>query len=140
MNKDTSKIGVVTERDRNLFDYLFENKVATVEDIRHDIFNNASKALVYKRLGKLERSELIQRSAYSLEDKLFHVYSVTEKSYERFIVIIKEDIRRRQLKSDTIEHDLALVDIKRRLKKLVRIKNYFSENQLQSNKIYYNPN
>ena len=138
MNKITSKIGVVTQRDRKLFEYLFENKVSTCAAIQQDIFNNVSIQKIYRRMGKLERSNFIKKDCFSLNEQRVHIYNITDNAYKKYVVSDMADVRRKQLNSDSIEHDLTLLDIRRRILRCTGIVNYYSENSLQSSHRYYN--
>ena len=121
---------ILTERDKSLFRYLFVNKVATVEDIRRDIFAGIDKKTVHRRLLKLSKIKLIEASGQREHGNRM-VYFLTKKAFREHIA---EDgvAKRVQLKSDCVEHDLALLEIKRKLRALKKVLKVYSENLVRS--------
>ena len=120
----------ITDRDKKLFRYLFVNKVATVEDIRLDIFGHVSLKTVHRRLIKLSHEKLIEAVAQREVGNRM-IYSLTKKGFERHIAD-KSALRRVQLKSDSIDHDLTLLEIKRKFKAFEMVQGFYSENLVRS--------
>lgn len=120
----------ITQRDEELFRYLFINKVATNEQIAFDVFNKASKQVVHRRLDKLIKSGFLDAN-YLREKGNRLVYSLSKNSLKEFIGD-KGEMKRRQRKSHSFYHDLALVDIQRKISACSMVKSYFSENALVS--------
>ena len=130
MKKNVRKGVVVTERDKHLFRYLFVNKVATVGDIKMDIFGKTALRVVHYRLQKLALAGLVEAAA--LRDGYHRlVYSLTKKGFTEYIAD-ENTIKRVQLKSDSLEHDLALLEIKRTLRRFKSSLAIYSENLLRS--------
>ena len=125
----TFKKGVaITERDEKLFRYLFVNKVATNIHLQADIFKNASKQAIHRRLDKLIKGGFIEASYLrSCGNRL--AYSLSKKALLNFIGG-KKDLQRLQRKSSAITHDLGLLEIKKQLSKCKLVENYLSENIL----------
>ena len=130
MRKSKISKVAVTERDERLFRYLFVNKVATVKDIVSDIFDKTSFKTVHKRLVKLSRNQLLVAEAQRERGNRM-VYSLSSKGFERYIAD-KTAVKRAQLKSDCIEHDLTMLTIKRKLRKFKMVEAVYSENLCQS--------
>ena len=120
----------ITQRDKDLFEYLFLQKVATATQVRLDIFGTQNHDAVVRRLKSLvdggylkrfntETSRL--RLAYGLSDLAFNKYlsSRLERSWK-------------QLKSESVQHDIALVDIRRRLQRSRKVLKIVTENGLES--------
>ena len=128
MSKSCKKRAVITERDKNLFRYLFFNKVATNSHLQRDIFGDASKQAVHHRLDKLIKAGFIE-AAYLRETGNRLVYSLSKKSLLQFIGQSK-DLKRMQIKSSSIAHDLELLEVKRVLTKFRFVNDYFTENAL----------
>ena len=130
MQKSKRKNVIVTGRDRKLLLYLFVNKVATVRDIQQDIFGNVSLAFVYRRLRLLALDGLV--TSQMCKDSYHRlVYSVTKKGFEKYIAD-KGVAQRVQLLSDSVEHDLTVLEIKRRFRKFKNVLNVYSENLIRS--------
>ena len=125
------RAGVVpTERDELLFRYLFVNKAATVEDVAKDIFKGTSTKTVHRRLLKLSRAGLVEASGQREKGNRM-VYSLTKKGFGTYVAD-EGTAGRVQLKSDSIDHDLTLLEIKRRLRALENVAAVYSENLLRS--------
>ena len=121
---------VVMERDRQLLLYLFVNKVATVKDIHQDIFGDVSLSFVNRRLRFLVSHGLVTPQ---IRKDSYHrlIYSVTRKGFEKYIAE-KGMAKRLQLSSDSVEHDLTVLKIKRRFRKFKNVLNVYSENLVRS--------
>ncbi len=117
---------IITDRDKTLFRHLFVNKIASVEDIRRDIFNSVSAQAVHRRLVKLSSEKLIEAQVQREKGNRM-LYFLTKKGFKEFIADEKT-LKRIQLKSDAIEHDLTLLSIKRRFKKFKFVEGFYSEN------------
>lgn len=120
----------VTERDIDLFHYLHERKVATIEQIGRDCYLKLARAGLYKRLLRLEKEHLIQGFISTATDgkKVYHITKYCFKKYVQQKVAVK----RKELKSDAIRHDLGLVDIGHVLSKSNLVTQYQTENSLQT--------
>lgn len=127
-----SKKGVVavTARDEKLFRYLFVNKAATVEAIGRDIFGDISIKTVHRRLLKLSSAGLVEAFAWRERGNKM-IYSLTKKGFREYIAEEKT-LRRVQLKSDCLEHDLTLLEIKRIFKGFGMVQGFYSENLFRS--------
>ncbi|MFA5583660.1 MAG: hypothetical protein WDA09_05550 [Bacteriovoracaceae bacterium] len=120
----------ISERDEKLFRYLFINKVATNQHLQSDIFNQASKQAVHRRLDKLVNAGFIE-VMYLRGNGNRLVYSLSKKTLLNFIGG-KEELGRLQRKSSSVFHDLGLLEIKRQLSNCRYVENYLSENVLDS--------
>lgn len=122
---------LVSDRDRKLFNYLFENKVATQQQINRDIFQNSTNQAVNQRLLKLRREKYISVRAMLINSSMRYIYEVTRKGVEELKEDYPFEMHQYVLKSDSPKHDLALVDICFHLRKFVSVKNIITENALQ---------
>ena len=122
---------VINERDKRLFLYLFVNKAAAVVDIQKDVFNNANLKTVHNRLKKLSDAGLIEAQTQR-ERRNRLVYFVTKKAFKKYVA--EEDLAKRvQLVSDSIEHDLTVLEIKRKLRTFKKhVLKFYSENLVRS--------
>jgi len=122
----------ITPRDRALFKYLYENKVATRVQIARDLFGKVTRQTICRRLKKLSLQNYIEFRSSILNDRSIHIYSITQKGVE----VIKNEYRHliteKIKKSDSQNHDLDLVDIRYVIEKFTIAKNYFTENMLTS--------
>ncbi|MAZ46916.1 MAG: hypothetical protein CME65_00040 [Halobacteriovoraceae bacterium] len=120
----------ITKRDMKLFKYLFANKVATNEQIRVDVFEGSSKQVVHRRLDKLISAKYLDAKYLRTKGNCL-IYFLTNKAMTNYIGV-KKDLIKAHKKSYCPYHDLALVDIKRRLLESEKVTRYFSENILSS--------
>ncbi|MFK7824171.1 MAG: hypothetical protein AB8G05_08440 [Oligoflexales bacterium] len=118
------------ERDILLFKYLHAVKAATYEQITRDVFSDITQESLGNRIRKLEDNRLvqIQRSRLLLKGK--RIVSNTKKSFENFVRRGNE--KRIEIKSDSVHHDVALVDIRHSLLNSNKTKYYTTENEIQT--------
>ena len=128
MRNKKQKVILIKEKDIALFNYLHFFKVATIEQIKRDVLPNLKRSTFYLRLKTLEDFKYITRGRTLT--RCGQWLSITRKCFDEFIAT--GDEVRVELMSNSLEHDLALVDICRYLKKSPRVLQYLSENELQT--------
>lgn len=125
---------LINYRDRELFNYLYEVKVATREQINRDVFKGVSKTVIYRRLKKLIERNYLKRGLYFNGRRAVCVYSLSKTALRLFIFSKESDeFAIKRCFSDSIEHDILLNDIRHRLLSCEHILDYYSENVLASN-------
>ncbi|MDB5039151.1 MAG: hypothetical protein JWQ35_2679 [Bacteriovoracaceae bacterium] len=122
---------ITTERERQLLSYLFQAKVATFKQIHRDQFPNNVKSAVSKRLGRLLKSKFIKKGITDLHGKYTQIFYLNGDTVKFSSPDEVDQITRYQMQSGTIDHDIALVDLRSRLSKFSPVKKYWSENELQ---------
>lgn len=132
MQRSRQRIGFVTDRDKKLFQLLFENKVATSEQLQRLIFPEVNQRVAYRRIAKLVASGWLRKIGFPDGRIRKPVYSVTEKAFELFVREEGIELERVQLTSEVIAHDIVLVDIRHRFEKLSQLKRFYPENLLRS--------
>lgn len=112
---------------------IFENRVMSAAQIGAEIFPHLARQNVSRRLVKLTRYGLLD--AYVICPSIgqrISAYSVAPKAIE----IVRERypfrIVKSLCKSDSVEHDVQLVEIRRRLQALQSVTGYYTENMLQA--------
>jgi len=115
----------------SLFRYLHECKVASTNQINRDVFV-ASIVKTRERLQKLRAHGLICAVARDEEVDQCMVYSLTKVSARMLKQIYPEMFLIDRLKSNSINHDLRLNDVKYALTSKTLVTNYWTENILQS--------
>lgn len=121
----------IREVEKKLFSYLFLNKVATSTQIQRDIFKSISHQAMYKRLNLLIGLGYLTAN-YHRELKGRLVYSLTKKSLEEFVIGNSSSELRQQLQSNSVLHDLDLVDIRSKIKSFIMVETYYTENLIRS--------
>ena len=109
-------------KDRELFRYLHQAKVATVEQINRDIYQHPKINTVYWRLLLLQKLGLVRSCHHHALGKK-KVVSLTERGFKEFVADGTE--RTVELKSQTLLHDLALVDVKFHLLRSNKISRFY---------------
>lgn len=122
----------ITQRDQRIFQFLFENKIATFDHIQRAVFANTSSKANYRRLAKLTKADWLRRSGISHEKKLKYAYSLSEKAFDTYVREKDVNDREFQLTSEVPFHDLILLDIRNRFESLKTVKRFYSENVLQA--------
>jgi hypothetical protein len=112
--------------EKKLFIYLYEHKVALGDDIHRDIYPALDRGSVRNRLGKLMRYGLV-KAAYSCSHGTNLVYSLGSKGFNEFIKPLGGKVKR-ELGSQSVDHDLTLLQIRRMLQKSRTVKKYYPEN------------
>ena len=128
----------ITANDINLLKYLFINKVASREQINRDVYSGYWPQSVRKRLFRLKQDKFIsaKRPISAWKDQT-SLYGLTNKGLKLITSLIKTPLLKKRLDSDSIEHDLNLVDIRRNLALKNCVKKYFTENQIHNEARFY---
>ncbi len=122
-----------SNKDEDLFDYLHEVKIATLVQINRDVYGYEKFKTLYKRIAKFEKLGFLTQSCHVAFPKQ-KLISLTRQGFDEFLG--NGDERIIELKSDSIAHDLNLVDIRHRLLNADKVIDFFSENALQTWKKY----
>lgn len=120
----------LTEVDLSLLRYLHAVKVATYEQIARDVYCGYSKASAGNRLRKLEDNRFICTKSNRMLLHGKRIVSLTKLGFEHFVKRGDEFVV--ELQSNAINHDLALNDIRRRIVTASRVREYQTENEIQS--------
>lgn len=120
----------ITEKDILFLNYLFAMKVTTYNRANRDIYCNYTNIGVANRLRKLESIGLIRGGIYRTVEGGVKAISITKKAFNRFIK--SGDEYRVELKSDSLNHDLFLSDLRNSMMHTGRIKEFLTENELQT--------
>lgn len=121
----------IRDVEKKLFSYLFLNKVATSLQIQRDIYLDISHQALYKRLNLLMEAGYLSAN-YHKELRGRLVYSLTKKALEVFVLGKSSKEFREQLKSNSVLHDLDLVDVRSKLKSFKMVEGYYTENLIRS--------
>lgn len=119
-----------------LIKYLFENKIALVSQIHRDLFSNTVQTNTYRILRKLLGMKLIEKGSVVVKNKTYAVYNSTAKALPIIESQIGQEVIRQQYKSNSLVHDLNLVDIRKALLKYKKVSEYYTENMLQCGKSF----
>ena len=128
----------ITTNDIDLLKYLFINKVASREQINRDVYIGYWPQSTRKRLFRLKQDKFIsaKRPISTWKDQT-SLYGLTSKGLKLIAPLIKTPLLKKRLDSDSIEHDLNLVDIRRNLILKNCVKKYFTENQIHNEAKFY---
>ncbi len=124
---------MLVERDRQVLARVFENRVMSAAQIGDEFFPNVARQNVVRRLLKLAEYGFLERKIVSpLGARDFPAYSIKPQALEivrtRYPFRIVKDL----CKSDSVEHDIELVNLRKRFRALPSINSYFTENMLQA--------
>lgn len=128
-----SKLRVeLTKRDFEVLKFLFEQRAATHKQIEKRFFSGCHRTVAQKRLSKLSEYGLITKFCTYHDEVNTTVYSVTAKGVGIIAKQYKHEITEPNFKSDSVNHDIGLVDMRERLEKSKMLIEYVSESVLQS--------
>jgi hypothetical protein len=103
------------------------------KQIRAEVFPLSCQQAISRRLVKLARyAYLDRRIVQDGRGRDISVYLTTPKALNEVKARYPHRITSDLCKSDSVDHDLALVDIRRRLEAIDCVKHYFTENVLQA--------
>lgn len=122
---------IVTKRHENLLQYLFQNKVATYKQIHRDVFGNVGKSIVSRHIGRLLNEKRIVKNLFCVGDKYTQVYSLAQGAMQIVDIYNEGELQRQQIQSSAIEHDVQLVELKKRIEGFDSVIRYVTENELQ---------
>ena len=123
----------ITDRDLSLFHYLHENKVASTKQITRDVFAS-SMDKTRKRLKKLRDADVLDVVCRDEDGDKSIVYNLS-RGTAQFLKRLDPDLFFiNRSKSNSVIHDLRLVDIRHQLTSKKLVTNYFSENSLQTSR------
>jgi hypothetical protein len=121
----------ITDRDKALFDYLFLHKIATVEQINRDVLPTPYPHHVHRRLKILVDHRYLKVTTTLWNGKPRFAYYLSQATFDRFI---SDRIGRQwsQLKSDSPEHDVVLVELRKRFLSIKNVQHFITENAIKS--------
>lgn len=105
----------------------------SVDQIREQLFSNIARQNVSRRLIKLEKYGLLERArvrSFGFND--LSVYLNTPKAIREMRLKYPYRITKELCKSDSIVHDIELVNLRSSICKLQSVTRYFTENMLQA--------
>lgn len=129
---------MLNARDRDLFNFLYEVKVANSWQVKREIYPTVSKTILHRRLNKLIKAEFIKRVPYFDEQRgLISAYTLSKNTMDRYILCKEDDSANRRCHSDSITHDIFLTELRHHFKSCKSINDYFTENAIQSGRTFY---
>lgn len=122
---------ITSRRDFECLRYLHAVKVATAKQIHKAIFKK-DYSNFYKKLKKYEQLCLIRKIAGGKDFDASCPYVLSEQGLNTVRSNLSLTIAHNRFKSNSIHHDLFLVEIKRILEAKKMITGYYTENQIQT--------
>lgn len=130
---------IIMGRDIQLFEYLHACKVATTKQINRDIFKTCH-ATCYQRLQKYLEKKFLKVVPTDRQRDQSYAYEVTKKGENIIKANIRDLLCGDRFRSNSVAHDLTLVDIRNVLMSKNDVKEYFTENQIQTYKDFRTEN
>ena len=115
-----------------MFKYLLHKKAARPDQIARDIFPGVHKSAVYRRLQKLRNANYIENNSIHLEGRPQIFYHLSLKGLSILDESGRYSFAHPRLKSDSVAHDLDLVDLDHHIGKLRVVEDFFTENEIKS--------
>lgn len=126
---------VLTRRDIDFLKYLHSCKVATTKQINRDVFKSGHRTCHF-RVKKFLQRKFISKIPSDWEiDKSF-VFSLTSRGMKVVTANFKGLIDSKRFRSNSISHDLKLVNMRNFFLNLEMVKGYFTENQIQTYSLF----
>ena len=132
MRKRPKQRTILTERDLNIFQFFYEQKVATLNQVGRKFFSGKQKQAAHKRLSRLNSGGYIDRAGVIHRKKLTVAYRLKVKGFEALAPYYRYRVVSPRLKSDSASHDLGLVDVRDRMEPTEMVEKFVTENMLQT--------
>ncbi len=116
-------------KDEKFFGYLHRVKIATLLQINRDVYDFDKFRNVYQRIATLEKAGLLTQTSHVAFPKQ-KLITLSRKGFDEFVSTGDERIV--ELRSDSIAHDVKLVDIRHRFLNSDKVIEYHTENTLQT--------
>ena len=127
---------ILMPRDLEILEFLYRFKVANRDQLQREFFENTSLSAFWRRMALLHKVGLIKRAFYEENLKARRYYSLSKKAFNSVIRDNSSVIQSKgKLKSDSLYHDLGLVNIYQMMRNYDNIKAYYSENEIENTKI-----
>ena len=123
---------VINDRDKQILKYLFEQKVASQENIYRRFFPQVAKSIMVRRLQKLIKGKFIGKTGRNFNNRLQVYYFLLPYGLEVVRPSFTFDIATPYFKSGAIDHDLELAEIRMGLETYPMVERFYSENYLQN--------
>lgn len=114
----------------DILEHLFAFSASTAEQIGRDVLKNVSPTFVYSEMRHLERMGFVGRVYFNKNGRAKGAYILTKKGFGYLEQSYDGDIRIKKFKPQSLIHEIELVDIAFRLRRLGALKSYRTENQL----------
>ena len=129
----------INDRDKMIFRFLFEQKVASQKSIFKQFFPEKDKSTMVKRLQNLLKGRFIDKRGHDLKGRIRIYYSLLPNGFNTIRQDFVFDGLNPHFKSGSVEHDLELSEIKNELQAYKMVEKYYSENYLQNCSLEENP-
>lgn len=125
------KTFILMERDKELLQFLFENKVSTRKQVFERFFKNISPKNANRRIRKLMKEKLISSKGEEIGGRFKQYLFVGGNGIDIVRTRNKLYTVDKIEKSESIQHDLELLELRYLLCRSPKVKSYFTENMLQ---------
>ena len=122
---------ILMDRDFEILKFLFESKIVTKDQLQLYFFEGVSNSTVNRRLHKILSLGLIERIPLDIGQKTVYGYSITLEGLNKIKCLLPYKCEKIH-QSDYPLHEAILVDIRKAFERRNSIKNYYTENVLQS--------
>lgn len=122
----------LSNRDFKILQYIFEQRAVSHFQIGKKFFENCHRSVAHERMSKLAKFGLLKKSVTYTDYGSLLYYSPTEKGLQYILKNEFYNMTDINFKSDSINHDIGLVNIRERLLQSKMILEYLSECTLQN--------
>lgn len=130
--RHSKTVRTLTERDKKVFQFIFEQKVSSFEQIRDRFFPDTSDRTTRRRLYQLKNSGLLRHVPHTDGRRLRHLFRLSSKAYRHHVLERGVNDLVSQLASHSIDHDLTLTELRTRFERARTTVAFYPENVLQS--------
>ena len=121
---------ILCQRRIDILEHLFDFSASTAEQIGRDVLKNVSPSFVYSEMRQLEKRGLVGRMYFERNGRAKGAYVLTPKGFGLVGPSPDENFQIKKFKPQSLIHEIELVDVAFRLRRLKALKSYYTENQL----------
>ena len=122
----------VTERDAEVLLAIFKSKILTLEMIYKFFFSGSTKSNTCRRLQQLIQHGYLLPKPVCIDRRRLSAFSLTPLGVKEIDRLLDYEVTHRYYISDSVDHDLDLVEIDDVVKRFNAVQKVLSESELQS--------
>jgi hypothetical protein len=120
----------LSKREFSVLVYLYKVKIASIDQLRRDVFSDTGERWMFRVLKRLFQGELITKR-YVDQPGFRRGFQLSKKAMRKYKPVDAK-VPWREIESHCPIHDLILNDIRYHLNGFEEVKEYFTENEIKS--------
>lgn len=123
---------ILNTRDQEILVFLFKNKLLTLEQVHRLFFTDLARITANIRMNKLFRAGYIEKKSLFLNNSNQTYFEIKPQGIDLIKAHLNGDVAFKNYKSDSLLHDLKLVEISQVFLSFNSISSIYYEAEIQS--------